>query len=133
MMVCLDTNIVIYCVERDPIWEPKVATRFKALAAAGDTLAVSDAARLECLVGPLQSSNPAVLADYKKFFASPLLQMLPVTVAVWERAAQIRAAYKFQALDSIHLASAIEHGCGLFLTSDARLAACPEIAVEVLK
>lgn len=58
--------------------------------------------------------------------------MLPVTSAVWERAARIRAVYKFQALDSIHLASAIEHGCGLFLTNDAQLARCTAIPVEVL-
>ena len=132
MIVCLDTNIVIYCVESDPVWEPRVAGRFKAFAAAGDTLAASDAARLECLVGPFQSGDAAVLADYQKFFGSPALQMLPVTPAVWERAAQIRAAYKFQALDSIHLASAIEHGCGLFLTNDAQLARFKAIPVEVL-
>jgi hypothetical protein len=28
MIVCLDANIVIYYVERDPIWEPKVSARF---------------------------------------------------------------------------------------------------------
>src|ERR1019366_8682739 len=106
MIVCIDTNIVIYSVERDPVWEPKVDGRFKAIAAAGDTLAASDAARLECLVGPFQSGDAAVLADYQKFFGSPGIQMLAVTPAVWVRAAQIRAVYKFQALDSIHLAAA---------------------------
>ena len=36
------------------------------------------------------------------------------------------------ALDSVHLAAAIEHGCGLFLTADAQLARCTAISVEVL-
>jgi uncharacterized protein len=132
MIVCLDTNIVIYYVERDPVWEPKVDARLKGIVAAGDTLAVSDAARLECLVGPFQSGDALVLADYRTFFGRPEIQMLPVTPAIWERAAQVRAAYKFQPLDSIHLASAIEHGCGLFLTNDAQLARCTAIPVEVL-
>ena len=132
MIVCLDSNILIYSVEGDPIWEPKVDLRVKGILAAGDTLAASDAARLECLVGPFRSGNAGVVADYQKFFGSPGIQMLPVTPAVWERAAQIRAAHKFQALDSIHLASAIEHGCGLFLTNDAQLARCTAITVEVL-
>ncbi len=51
MIVCLDSNILIYYVERHPVWAPKVDGRFKILAAAGDMLTASDAARLECLVG----------------------------------------------------------------------------------
>ena len=58
--------------------------------------------------------------------------MLPMTPAVWERAARIRAVYKLQALDSVHLASAIEHGCDIFLTNDAQLKKCGGITVEVL-
>ncbi len=132
MIVFLDANILIYLVERNPIWEPKVADRLKALAAAGDTVAVSDAARLECLVRPLHSGDASVLADYQAFFASPAIQMLPVTAAVWERAARLRATYRFQPLDSTHLASAVVHGCGVFLTNDAQLARCTDITVEVL-
>ena len=132
MIVCLDSNILIYSVEGDPVWEPKVDARVTGILAAGDTLAASDAARLECLVGPLRSANAAVQADYEKFFGSSGIQMLPVTAAIWERAAEIRAVYSFQAHDSIHLASAIEHGCGLFLTNDGSLARCTAIRVEVL-
>jgi uncharacterized protein len=132
VIVCLDANIVIYYVERHPLWEPKVAARLQARAASGDTVAVSEAAWLECLVGPLQSGDTSVLADYQKFFRSTGIQMLPVTLAVWVRAAQIRAAFKLQPLDSTHLASAIEHGCGLFLTNDTKLARCTGITVEVL-
>lgn len=132
MIVCLDANIVIYYVERHPIWEPKVTARLGAFAASGDTVAVSDVARLECLVGPLQSGDAAVFADYQKFFGSPDIQMLPVTAGIWERAAQIRAGFHLQPLDSTHLASAIEHGCGLFLTNDALLRRCTVITVEVL-
>ena len=132
MIVCLDSNIVICGVERDPAWKAKVEARIKAILAAGDTLAFSDAVRLECLVGPLQSGDASVLADYRKFFDSPALQALAVTSLVWERAAQIRAVFKLQPLDSIQLASAIEHGCGLFLTNDAHLAHCTAITVEVL-
>ncbi len=132
MIVCLDANIVIYYVEQHPVWEPKVAARLKALATSGDAVAVSDAARLECLVGPLLAGNASVFADYQKFFGSAGIQMLPVTAAVWERAAQIRATFKLQPLDSTHLASAIEYGCGLFLTNDAQLARCTDMTVEVL-
>jgi predicted nucleic acid-binding protein len=134
VIVCLDTNIVIYYVERNPIWEPKVAARLKAFAAAGDTLATCDLARAECLIGPLKSANTAVLADYQRFFASPSIRTLSLTVGVWERAAAVcvASAMLFELPDCLHLAAAIEHGCGLFWTNDAQLARCSAIPVEVL-
>jgi uncharacterized protein len=58
--------------------------------------------------------------------------MLPVTSAAWERAASVAATYKLKPLDAVHLAAAIEHGCGLFLTNDVQLARCTDIPVEVL-
>ncbi len=134
MIVCLDANIVIYLVERNPIWEPKVVARLKAFAASGDTLAVCDLARAECLIGPLKSGNTGVVAEYQKFFASPSVRMLPLTVGVCERAAEVRiaSALNFELPDCLHLAAAIEHGCGRFLTNDAQLARCTAIPVEVL-
>jgi predicted nucleic acid-binding protein len=132
MIVCLDTNIVIYNVEGDPAWKPVVDARIQAILAAGDSLAVSDVARLECLVGPLRSGDAAAFGDYMNFFSLSSIRMLPVTPATWEHAARIRASFGFSGLDALHLATAIEHGCGLFLTSDAQLARCTAIAVEVL-
>lgn len=132
MIVCLDANVIIYYIERNPVWEPKVSARLKTIAAAGDSLAASEAALLECLVGPFQSGDFATLSDYQKFFGSPDVQMLAVTPAAWQRAAQLRATFNFKPLDSIHLASAVEYGCGLFLTNDAPLARCTAIAVEIL-
>jgi hypothetical protein len=55
MIVYLDANIVIYLVENDPVWGQKAKVRITAAHAAGDTLATSDASRLECLGGPVHS------------------------------------------------------------------------------
>jgi predicted nucleic acid-binding protein len=132
MNVCLDANIVIYLVERNPLWEPKASARIAAYRAAGDDIAVSDVARVECLVGPFQTGNAADLASYAAFFAGLGSRMLVVTVAAWERAAQIRATYAFSALDSLHLATAVEHGCLRFLTNDAQLRSFPDVVVDVL-
>jgi len=120
MIVCLDANIVIYLVAQNPLWEPKVSARIAAFRAAGDETAVCDAARLECLVGPFQTGNAADLASYAAFFAGPSPRMLPVTVAVRERAARIRADHNFSALDALHLAAAIEHGARAFSRTTPR-------------
>jgi len=132
MTIYLDSNVVIYYIEGDPIWEPKVKQRLLRAASSGDVLAVSDAVRFECLVMPLRTRNSRCLADYARYFGDQSLQFLQITTAVWDRAVQIRAAHGFGPLDSIHLAAAVEAGCGLFLTNDVRLAKFPDIPVEVI-
>jgi len=132
MIVYLDANCVIYFVERNPVWWPLITARIAALRAAGDELAVSDLTRTECLVGPLRSGDATILASYQAFFSDPAIRVLPLTAPVCERAAHVRATYGLKLPDALHLAAAIEHGCGLFLTNDAQLARCTDIPVEVL-
>ena len=45
---------------------------------------------------------------------------------------ELRAQFAFKTADALHLAAAIEAGCGLFLTADTKLARCTSIPVEVL-
>lgn len=71
MIVCLDTNIVVYLIETDPTWTPRAAARLSALHAAGDEVAVCDAAVLECLIHPLAAGDAIVEADYRAFFTIP--------------------------------------------------------------
>ena len=75
----------------------------------------------------------AFFAAFRAFFADPLVRLLPVSPGTWEQAARLGATFNFKPLDSLHLATAIEHGCGLFLTADSRLGRCTAIPVEVLK
>jgi predicted nucleic acid-binding protein len=134
MIVYLDTNCVIYLVEANVAWGPKVIARVAALIREGDEIAVSDLTRTECLAGPLGRGDAATLVDYQSFFASSAVKILSLTVGVCERAAQIRAAsnFRLKVPDCLHLAAAIEHGCGLFLTNDVQLEMCSDIAVEIL-
>ena len=134
MTICLDANCVIYLVEKNPLWGPKIISRVAAAMAAGDSIAVCDLARAECLAGALKSGDAAILADYQRFFSSPTVRMLPLTPAVCERAAAVRVAslMKIKLADALHIAAAVEHGCGRFLTNDVQLKRCSEIPVEVL-
>ena len=129
-----DASCIIYLIERTPIWSPKVVARLAQASAVGDTLAACDLARAECLVGPLKRGNTALVADFQRFFASGTVAMLPLTPEVCERAAEIRAtsATTIKLPDALHLAAAVAHGCGLFLTSDAALGRSSVIPVEVL-
>jgi uncharacterized protein len=132
MTLYLDANIVIYLVEKHPIQRPKAVARLTAAQAAGDTLTISDLTRMECQVGPLKSGNAVLLAEFNAFFRLPTVTVLNLTPAVFDRAAHVRAVHGFNALDSLHLASAVEYSCGIFLTNDVQLARFPDIRVEIL-
>jgi hypothetical protein len=64
-MVYLDTNCVIYLVERNPTWLAKVVSRLTHFRAAGDRLVVGDLTRAECLVGPFLTGDAVVEASYR--------------------------------------------------------------------
>lgn len=132
MIVYLDTNCLIYLMEKNPVWCPKVIARIATIHLAGDELAVGDLARAECLVVPFKTGDTGLEARYRAFFSDPDIRVFAMSAAICERAARLRAANPFKLPDALHLATAIEHGCGRFLTSDTRLARCTEIPVEVL-
>lgn len=135
MIVCLDANCVIYLVESQPHWGPLLVARLAELRLAGHEFATSDLSRTECLAGPMGHPDAPLVLDYQRFFSSPAIRMLPLTPQVCEAAARLRAQYKFKLKtpDCLHLASAIVHGCELFITNDSPLKQCHEIKVEILQ
>jgi predicted nucleic acid-binding protein len=85
------------------------------------------------LVVPFKKGDIGLESRYRALFSDPDFRVLDITARVCERAARLRAMYPFKLPDALHLATAIEHGCGLLLTADAKLARCSDIPVEVLK
>jgi predicted nucleic acid-binding protein len=71
-------------------------------------------------------------AQHRAFFARSDVQVVGITAAVADRAAQIRASFNCKPMDALQLAAAAEHGAHLFLTADARLAAFTGLTVEIL-
>jgi predicted nucleic acid-binding protein len=130
MIIYLDTNIVIYTVEYNPIFGPKVRTRLATARTAGDSLMISDLTRMECLVGPLKSGDSNVEADFHAFFS--VTNVIHITAAVCDRAARIRATHSFKSMDALQLAAGVEHGASIFLTADAQLKSFTGLTIEVL-
>jgi uncharacterized protein len=134
MTAYLDSNCIIYMVELNPVWGPKILARVASLRTAGYKIAVGDLARTECLAQPFLTGNSVVIADFQAFFSDPNVDVLPLSAVVCEQAARIRAAsfFNLKVPDCLHLATAIEHGCDLFLTNDDQLRQCTQISVEIL-
>jgi predicted nucleic acid-binding protein len=124
--------IVIYAIEGNPLFRARADARLATLRAAGDQPAISDLTRLECRIGPIRSGDTALLAAFDAFFAAPDVMQVALSSNVYDRATLIRAIYNYKLADALHLAAAIEGGCGSFLTNDVRLSTFPDIPVEVL-
>ena len=88
--------------------------------------------RMEARVRPVAQGATEILALYDEFFAAEDVLSVPVSDEVCERATAIRARYGLRAVDALHLAAAVEAGCEVFLTNDARLQAFPDLRVETL-
>lgn len=132
MLIYFDSVILIYLLDHTGSFQRRATTRLTTLETAGDRIAISDLARLECRVNPLARSDAVKLAGFDSFFTRPdVIKVLPST-AVYDRATQLRATYKFKLADSLHVAATIESGCDRFLTNDIRLSRCNDIAIEIL-
>lgn len=132
MLIYCDTVIVIYGVEATSLYQPRAQARLAAMRAAGDPLAVSDLTWLECRIKPIRLGDTALLANFTAFLTGPNVIKVPLSTPVYERATLIRAQYNYKLGDALHLAAAVEAGCGAFLTNDLRLSAFRGLPVEVL-
>ena len=132
MLAFLDTNIVIYLVEKPAPLGLPAAERVGQLVEAEGRVVASELVRMEARVGPLLRSDHGLLARFDAFFENPDVHVVEITRAVCDRAADIRARHRFGSLDALHLAAAIEAGRVVFLTNDARLQGFEGLRVEVL-
>lgn len=131
MLIYLDANIVIYFVENPAVFGSKAQARLQAINIS-DGIAASELTRTECCNYPLRMINFPLLRLYDGFFSRPDVQILPITANAFRRATMIQAAYDFGTVDAIHLATAVENGCDIFLTNDGRLSRCTDLTIEVL-
>src|SRR5687768_15037894 len=107
MLIYCDSNIYIYWLDQVGPFHLRAEARMLALQAAGDRVAISDLTRLECVIGPMKRNDLTTLADFTNYFARPWVTLVPLTAAVFDRAAQLRVDHNFKLADALHLAAAI--------------------------
>jgi uncharacterized protein len=143
MLYYLDTVVVIYAVEGNPGDQQRALNHLASLEQVGHRFAISDLTLTECLVPVVGTGGGHRLSDFFRFFHGPNLRTLGLTAATYARASAIRGGHKYPAnphappkryglADALHLATAIESGCDLFLTNDNQLANFLDIKVEEL-
>lgn len=120
--IALDTNCFIYYLEaapaatilREDVFSPLEQGRFQAVTS---TLTLA-----EVLVKPKSLGREDICMEYVMLLSSyPNLAIIPFTLPIAVRCAEIRAEYRVRTPDAIQLATAIESQATLFLTNDLNL------------
>lgn len=143
MLYYLDTVIVIYAVEGNPVDQQRALNHLAALEQAGHRFAISELTHTECLVPVFGRGSGQRLSDFFRFFHGTNLRTVRLTTAMHTRASAIRGSHTYSAVppdppkryglaDALHLAAAIESGCDVFLTNDDQLADFAAIPIEEL-
>jgi predicted nucleic acid-binding protein len=131
-LVYLDANAVIYSVEKHPIYWPLLQPLW--LAAKGKTIEIvsSDLTLMESLVAPLKSGDTALANTYEQLFQQAQTRLLPIAQDILREAARLRATTKLKTPDAIHLATAQQMVCVLFVTNDVGFRGVPNLPLVIL-
>jgi predicted nucleic acid-binding protein len=131
--VYLDANIVIYIVEGFVVFRDLLRELAEALTRGEFSAITSELTLAEVLVKPFRAADRQYETTYMTLLnGREALRVMPIDRDVLIRAARIRADHHARLPDAIHLATALNHRCSLFLTNDDRLRAPTDIAVLTL-
>ena len=128
-----DTAPLIYLVERHPAYVA-IVREFVRRVDTGAILGYSSMVTLtEVLTQPKQKGNTALEQEYRDLLLhSRNFTLLPIDPVIAERAADLRARYRFRTPDALQIAAALTTGCQAFLTNDPQLKRTAELRVLIL-
>jgi predicted nucleic acid-binding protein len=129
--VGLDTSPLIYFIEQNPTYLEKIKPFFFALDRGDFKAVTSTVTLLEVLVHPFRKGETALAQKYRNILLnSNHLSILPVSSAIAERAAELRAIHDLRTPDAIQLATTLQERATAFLTNDSRLKTVAQLATS---
>jgi predicted nucleic acid-binding protein len=132
-IIGLDTAPLIYFIEQNSTYLGIVRAFFMAIERAEFQVVTSTLTLTEVLVHPLRAKNKQLAREYREIiFNQENLTVFPVSAAIAENAAELRAIYNLRTPDAIQIATAIHEGATFFLTNDTRLPVIEDLEILVL-
>ncbi len=131
--VYLDANGFIYSIDRIDPYRALLDILWQTVSTGQITVVISELSLLEVLVRPLKVGDATTAILFRTVLRhTPDVQMVPITQAVLEEAANLRATLGLRTPDALHLATALLNGCALLVTNDRAFRRVPDLAVTVL-
>jgi predicted nucleic acid-binding protein len=90
-LVYLDTNPIIYSVEKHPAYWPLLEPLWQAAKARTIEIVSSELTLMEALIGPLKAGDTTLAQAYEQLFQQAQTRLLPITQPILRHAAQLRA------------------------------------------
>ena len=118
--IYIDANVFIYFLEKSSVYFAVVAELLSACAQHHVFAFTGDAAIAEVMAGIYRQDKPALTNQCKAFFGnSQFLSVVNHDAKVFDLAALLVAKQRFKLIDSLHLATALQHSCKALITNDA--------------
>lgn len=118
----IDTNVLIYLLEGTKQYQEKVASLISQLDKLECKIFTSEITLAECLVKPFADEDTHSQSVYiSSIKSSDFLTVKSVSKKILIEAARLRSVFKNKLPDSIHLATALENHCDLFIGNDKKL------------
>ena len=130
----IDANIAIYSVEKIepyrsllfPFWQAAQHQQFQVIS--------SDLTILETFVKPFKECDAVLEATFRELLtASKEVRLVPITRAILEKAALLRATIGLKPPDAIHAATALIEECAVFITNDMAFERVAGLNVKIKK
>ena len=115
-------------MEEESLENIKMRQIFLSLSEQIEQVVLSTITCMEYLVKPYRMKDQKAIQSFWAFVEEGEVDVRPVDMRIALKAAEIRAEYKFKAMDSLQLATACVNGCDLFLTNDKQLKQFKEIS-----
>jgi predicted nucleic acid-binding protein len=129
-IVGLDTAPLIFFIEDKKPEADYLAPFFSLLQSGNSKVVTSIVTITEVLVHPLRQNNEKLASEYLDILLShPHILALPVTSAIAQHAAELRAQYSLKTVDAIQLATAFSQNATTFLTNDRDFRNVPGIRI----
>lgn len=129
----VDANVVIYFVEGDETHQKMADALFEYAEANGIALITSEIAVGECLYGAHKRERSDSVERFEVIFDEVgIFHLVPVEIDIVKRAAKIGAKHRIKLIDALHVVSAMETGCDVFVTNDRGIKSTQDLKVVQL-
>jgi predicted nucleic acid-binding protein len=133
--IYLDASGFIYSVERIEPYSTLLAPMWRQAQAGQFIIVSSELVVLETLVKPLREGDTVLEQLFHSLFHAREVQLISVTLSLWEHAARLRAHTGLKTPDALHAATALDTASTLCITNDRdfrRVAGLPVVVLADL-